>query len=288
MTMAVGAIVPTFRRTGRLLQTLELILDSRVPPAEVLVHVDAGDAESGPAIRDRFPSVRVIESDNRVGPSGGRNRLLREATSPFIASFDDDSYPIDPDFFSLVEQLFEQHPSAGMIAAGAIVHDGESVPDRRDNADWVADFVGCGCAYRRAAFMETDGYIDLPLSYGVEEADLTLQMHSRGWSILRSGLLRVRHATALEHHRAPEITAASVSNLARLAVLRYPSSLWPYATLQIANRVAWLLRNGRSAGVTEGLCGIPKALLHHRHARSPVPAATVRRVRALRRAPEPA
>ncbi len=82
-------------------------------------------------------------------------------------------------------------------------------------------------------------------AYGVEEADLTLQLHSRGWRILRSDLLRVRHATALEHHRTPEVTAASVSNLARLAMLRYPCSFWPYAGLQIANRVAWLLRNGR-------------------------------------------
>ncbi len=105
-----------------------------------------------------FPPLVVIEAARRVGPSGGRNRLLREATCPYVVSFDDDSYPIDPDFFDKVEQLFERHPSAGMLAAGAIVHDGEVVPDRRGTAAWVADFVGCGCAYRRAAFMETDGY----------------------------------------------------------------------------------------------------------------------------------
>ena len=288
MTPPVSAIIPTYCRTSALLRTLEVIFAYRLPPAEVLVHVDAGDYKSGQAVRSRFPTVLVIEAARRVGPTGGRNRLLREAACPYVASFDDDSYPIDPDFFDTVAQLFERHPSAGMLAAGAIVHDGEVIPDRSGSAAWVADFVGCGCAYRRAAFMQTDGYVALPLPYGVEEADLTLQLHARGWRILRSDLLRVRHATALDHHRAPEITAASVSNLARLAMLRYPSTLWPYAALQVANRVAWLLRNGRRAGVAAGLAEIPRAVLVHRHARSPVPAETVRRVRALRRAPEPA
>ena len=234
------------------------------------MHVDAGDPETRPAVRAAFPSVAVSRRRAASGRAVGETvfcgkrlpGLWRVSTTTAIQSI--------RDFFDSVGQLFDRDPSAGMLAAGAIVHDGEVSPDRSGSAAWTADFVGCGCAYRRAAFLETDGYVALPLPYGVEEADLTLQLHARGWRILRSDLLRVRHATALDHHRAPEITAASVSNLARLAMLRYPSSLWPYAALQIANRVTWLLRNGRRAGLASGLADIPRAVLDHRHARSPV------------------
>ena len=52
-------------------------------------------------------------SESTQGPGGGRNRLIGAATSPLIASFDDDSWPLDRDYFRLAAELFLAHPPCG-------------------------------------------------------------------------------------------------------------------------------------------------------------------------------
>lgn len=289
MTSPVGVIIPTYRRKSELLHTLRVILNCRMPPAELFVHVDAGDTESGPAVRAQFPFVTVIEAEHRVGASGGRDRLLREATSPYLVSFDDDSYPIDSDYFDQVARLFEKYPEAGVLAAGAIVHDGETVPERSERAMWVADFVGCGCAYRRNAYLETHGHVPVNFtSYGVEEVELSLQLHDRNWRVLQSDALRVRHATELTHRATVSARAQVIANIALVAYLRYPWRFFPYGALQVANRIKWLLTNGQRSGILRGLVAIPGTIWRYRNARRPVSAETIRFVRLRKRRPEDA
>ena len=70
-------------------------------PQEILVHIDAGDDTTETLLKEFFsPRVRWIQSSTRQGPGGGRNRLIREAKYPLIASFDDDSWPLDPNYMN--------------------------------------------------------------------------------------------------------------------------------------------------------------------------------------------
>ena len=68
-------------------------------PDQVLVHVDGNQQECYEALRNAFPRLDIILSIESVGPGGGRNKLVAAARHPLIASFDDDSYPIDECFF---------------------------------------------------------------------------------------------------------------------------------------------------------------------------------------------
>jgi GT2 family glycosyltransferase len=205
------------------------------------------------------------------------------AQHPYVASFDDDSSPIDPDFFADVGSLFEQNPRAGVIAAGAIVHDGETVPPRARSIAPAAEFVGCGAVVRRAAFLETRGYLPLELAYGAEEVDVSLQLLDKDWQILRSDALRVRHRTSRAHQATAEVTSAHIRNTALVGYLRYPFVLWSFVVLQVSRRVLWSLRNGRSAGVFHGLASIPRNLWRHRAQRAPVKARVIFATRGLRR-----
>lgn len=278
----VTAIVTAFERVPQTLQTLARLRSCQPAPAQVLVHVDGNRQQTAAAIRERDPSAQVLVSAGNIGPGGGRNRLIAAAEHEIVASFDDDSWPIDGDYFERLVGLFEQYPEAAILNA-ALFHRGEARRPATDHTEWRASFVGAGCAYRRGAFLATGGYVPLPTAYGMEEVDLSLRLHARRGRILHCERLRVEHDTDLAHHGSAEVTAASIANIALLAFLRYPAWMWPVGLAQVANRIWWLLRNGRQPGVVRGAMSIPAHLYAYRSWRAPLPASAVRSYLASRR-----
>ncbi|HEX7331838.1 MAG TPA: glycosyltransferase [Pyrinomonadaceae bacterium] len=283
----ITAIVTAYRRIEQTLETLRVLQSCTPPPGEILVHVDANEIDCVKAIRQAFPTIRILHGDAQLGPGGGRNKLVEAAQFEFVASFDDDSYPIDSDYFERAVKLFEQFPDASLLCA-ALYHIGESIGLDERSAQWTADFSGGACIYRRQAFLDAGGYVPLQVAYGMEEVDLALRLHSRGGKILTTPWLRVFHNTDLRHHAEPHVTAGSIANLALLAYLRYPVSFWAIGAAQCANRLLWLVRNGRYRGILKGLTMIPAHLRAHHRYRLPLSRHTVRSYLALRRAPVPA
>jgi GT2 family glycosyltransferase len=283
--MTISAIVTAYERIDQALATLRVIQSCVPAPDEVLVHVDANQIKCEDAIRNAFPDVRVLRSRNQIGPGGGRNKLIDAARFEFVASFDDDSYPIDSDYFARVRNVFERFPDASVICA-ALYHPGESIDLDDRSAKWTADFSGGACIFKRSAFLEAGGYVPLPVAYGMEEVDLAIRFHSRGGRILTTPWLRVFHNTDLQRHCDPRVTAGSIANLALLAYLRYPVSLWGIGLGQCANRLLWLVRHGRRRGILKGLTMIPAHLRANHQYRLPLSKRAVRSYLALRRNPE--
>jgi GT2 family glycosyltransferase len=280
----ISAIVTAYERIEQTLATLRVIRSCVPPPDEILVHVDANQSECENAVRNAFPDVRILRSEQQVGPGGGRNKLVAAARFELIASFDDDSYPIDSDYFARAITVFEKFPEASLICA-ALYHAGESIGLDERSAQWTADFSGGACIFRRQAFLDAGGYVPLPVAYGMEEVDLAIRLHSQGGKILNTPWLRVFHNTDLKHHGDPRVTAGSIANLALLAYLRYPVSLWGIGAGQCANRLLWLLKHGRRRGIFKGVTMIPGHVWANHQYRLPVSSKVVRSYLALRRAP---
>ncbi len=253
-------------------------------PAEILVHVDANQTQCEACYSSSVPRRNDSSSENRVGPGGGRNKLLAAAKSEFVASFDDDSYPIDADYFGRAISLFEKFPAATILCA-AVYHQGDVVASDVQLAEWVSDFSGGACIYRRSGFIATGGYVPLPIAYGMEEVDIALRLHAQGGRILKTPWLRVFHNTNLKHHATPEVTAASVANLALLAYLRYPPALWLVGLGQCCNRIFWLLRHGRWRGILTGVGQVPSLLKTYAAYRETVSPSVLKSYLRLRRLP---
>lgn len=282
----ISAIVTAYRRVDRTLQTLRAIEACVPPPAEILVHVDGNQTACAEAIRRSHPAARVLVSDAAVGPGGGRNKMIAAARHSIVASFDDDSQPIDADYFARVAEVLDEIPAASVVGAH-VYHRHDAVqPDVR-TAAWVADFSGGACAYRRDDFLATGGYVPLETAYGMEEVDLALRMHAQGRRLLQTAWLRVFHDTDLARHADPVVTAASVSNIALLTYLRYPVTMWAVGAAQCLNRIWWLLGHGRRRGVLRGLRGIPVLVRRHARERQLVRASAVLSYLRLRREPIP-
>lgn len=277
----VSVIIPTWRRLDPLRKTLRKLDGCNPAPAEILVHVDAGDDQTVPWLHEHAPQVQVLKSDERMGPGGGRNRLMSASTQPYVVSLDDDSYPLDADYFARVATSFEEHPEAGILVA-SMTNRGETAPESRHETTQVASFVGAGCAYRRDAWKDTAGYVPLPLAYGMEEVDLSLQLIEEGWSILRDQRLRVFHDTDLSHHTDSDTVAATIANHALLGYLRYPVSGWGLALAQFVNRIWWSIQVGRTEGVWEGIRQTPARLRKYRKWRDPVSWATLLQTQKLK------
>ena len=286
MKAGISAIVTAYERIDQTLATLRVIQSCGPGPDEILVHVDANQIECEKAIRNAFPAVGILRSNEQLGPGGGRNKLLNAAQFEFVASFDDDSYPIDSDYFGRALLLFEKFPDAAVISA-ALYHTGEPVQLDSRSAQWTADFCGGACIFRRRAFLEAGGYVPLPVAYGMEEVDLAIRLHAKGGKILTTPWLRVFHNTDLTRHGDPRVTAGSIANLALLTYLRYPVSLWFIGVGQCINRLLWLLRTGRRRGILQGVTMIPSHLWTNHRYRLPVSRRAVRSYLALRRAPVP-
>lgn len=263
-TCNVTVVIPTYQRPEALLKALERINQCTPKPDEIIVHIDGGDTVTKSALNcSEFKDIVIIKNTVKVGPGGGRNLAIARAKNAIVASFDDDSYPIDSDYFARLIQLFEIFPKASVIGS-AIFHQHEPILPDQKTASWVADFVGCGCAYRKDVFLRTKGYVQLPLAYGMEETDLSLRLHHLEWGVVHSSWLRVFHDTKLEHHNNPKITAASIANQALLVYLRYPVSLWWLGGIQCVSRVFWLTRHQRWNGILAGLGSIP-GLIQQQH-----------------------
>src|SRR5207302_6228378 len=136
--------------------------------------------------------------------------------TPLAVSFDDDSYPVDSDFFATVERLFLQNPCTALLEAN-VWHRSEPELPRATSLTPIPNYVGCGYAVRLDVYREMRGHLDRPVGYAMEELDLSLQLFVSGYQMMRAGGLRVFHDTDLHHHGSSEITSGSIMNVALYA-----------------------------------------------------------------------
>lgn len=274
-TVPVAVVIPTYGRGDKVLTTLEKVFACDPLPSEVWIHVDPPEGGLASLLASRHPNVHVLTSPNRLGPGGGRHQCLLACHSPYAVSFDDDSYPIDRDFFHRVVGLFETYPEAAVLGA-RIWYSGQVPEDRSDRFVRTRSYTGCGHAIRLSAYRRTRGYIVRPVAYGMEESDLALLLFSMNCGVFESADLRVCHDTDLAHHERPEIPAGMIANVALFAFLHYPVSMWGRACLQVANMVRFCVRKGRWRAIVPGVARIPSDCLDHRALRRPLPRRVIR------------
>ena len=277
----VTAMIPAHRRLAQTVDTIRRLQACDPPPGEILVHVSSAEQPMRETLARECPTVRVLLSEDNLGPGGGRNKMLEAARNELVASFDDDSYPLESDFFARLVDWFERVPEASIIAMN-IFEPADPRGELVREARWVADFVGCGCAYRRSHFLEAPGYVPIPIAYSMEEADLALRYGVRGRRILYVTDLRIYHDTQLQHHASAEVAGMQVANTALFAFLRYPMGRWPFALVQFGHKWVDTVRRGRFKGALLAFPYTVRQVFRYRRYRATVPAREFDRQRQLR------
>jgi GT2 family glycosyltransferase len=279
-TAPITVIIPTYNRGMAVISVLEKLQVFDPRPAAIVVHIDLNDGKLESELNRRFPDVVVLTSLIRRGPGGGPPSLPAGVPTPYAVSLDDDSYPVDTDFFAAVERLFREHPEVALLEAN-VWHRNESIKPRTGSLTSIPTYIGCGYAIRVEVYRTTRGHLD---RYGMEELDLALQLFVAGWQMMRAEELRVFHDTELKHHRSAEITAGSISNVALYGFLHYPVKAWGLIVAQLGSKVFYCVRRGRFGGLLSGLLQIPGDCYRNRMHRKPVPWETLKKYLEFRRA----
>ena len=281
----IAAIIPTYKRIDALRKSLQRIKSCSPAPDEIIVHVDANDNETAEWLALNHPDVVRLSSDTPMGPGGGRNKLIRKSSCKFIASFDDDSWPTHDNFFAEAVSILNSHKQVSLVGCKIIEGDLlESQSPEPDGIIQASSFVGCGCVFRRDDVIAAGSYVPMQFAYGMEELDVGLRMLETGMTLAYSSRLEVFHdCNRAAKHSLTKNNACQITNTALLPFLRYPLRYWPYALLQVANRVKFCLVTGRYAGIISGLLRIPYKCWQYRSHRSPVSKETIHRFLKLRR-----
>lgn len=279
-TCSISAVFPACIRVEETLRTIAAIKACDPAPDEIIVHVDGGNRAITDAIAKAHADVKLIHSDEFVGPGGARNKLVREAQHELVANFDDDSHPEHADYFARVLADFRLFPEMAVLSAA-------SQQSEKDMPGFmqIGILSGCGCVYRKSWFIKTTGHVPLRVAYCMEEVDLSLRLHHLGGRIIHDPDLQVEHLKAVPPRPDPELNARVLANIALMPFLRYPVVLWPLGLWHVLSRVGLAVRRGWWAGLGRGLLLIPAYFATYRSYREPVPVRSVISWFRLRRAP---
>lgn len=193
---------------------------------EVLV-VDSASSDDSPAmVRERYPEVRLYDSQVNLGYTGGNNLGIRESRGRYLLLLNPDTEVADDAVLQMVSAM-EKEPQLGVVGPQLRYADGsiqpsrrrfptlrtalvdstflgrwfpnhpelaryqvlERSPDERCRVDWL---VGA-CLLVRREVVDSVGYLDESYFMYSEELDWQKRIRDAGWGIAYVPAARVTH-----------------------------------------------------------------------------------------------
>lgn len=180
-----------------------------------VVLFDNGSTDGSPEwVTTRFPSVRMLRSDENVGFSRGNNEAIRATSSPFVVLLNNDADPA-PNWLGELIAAAASDPSVGMCASKMVRADDPTVmdtcgievdragigwdrysgePERTEEQAPYEIFGPCGGAalYHRE-MLDQVGLLDEDYFIYYEDIDLAWRAQRAGWRCLYVPSARVVH-----------------------------------------------------------------------------------------------
>ncbi|MGV0642841.1 glycosyltransferase family 2 protein [Mycolicibacterium sp. XJ879] len=198
-------VIASRNRAQELATVVARLLDTTACP---IVVVDNASEDDSVAIMRRITArsagrLRIVELGTNQG-AVGRNAGVAACTTPYVAFCDDDSWWTagSP---AIGAELFDSHPSLGLLAARTIVW-----PQRREDpftallADSalghrpdlpgpsILGFMSCAAMVRVHAFQQAGGFSDI-LHFRGEEQLLAFDLAALGWDLCYCPALTAIH-----------------------------------------------------------------------------------------------
>src|SRR6266446_863843 len=279
--MDLSVIVVSFNSAGfieRCLASVETCL--RGVNHEICVVDNASSDGSARLVRERFPSVTVIENLENLGFAAGVNRGLAATRGCYVLWLNPDAELFDGGVGDLID-YFEKHPRVGIIGPQLVDPSGEvqlscrSFPSLRTAlfhryslltrwfpknpgsseyllSDWdhgtarEVDWVSGACLLHRRHLLDEIGPLDERFFMYLEDVDFCLRARQAGWSVEYRPGMRVLHY----------IGGSSRAETFRTIVARH-RSIWRYYAKHFRRRHP--LKDAAVAAFVSARCGLEVA-----------------------------
>nr|WP_315152657.1 glycosyltransferase [uncultured Flavobacterium sp.] len=204
--MRASIVIVSKNRKEELLKTLKIIgllIDKF--QVEVLVFLD-GCTDDSEVLMNELKWVSWFVSAKSIGASAARQRLYPFAKGELLIGLDDDAHPLTKDFVSKIEILFQENATVGVLAFEEVKGVFESDSAALEQSEKIkkeflcSEFIGCGFAIRKSAYLETNGFpvwIDI---YG-EESCVAIEVLAKGFDILYTNQIKVNHRVNKEQRK---------------------------------------------------------------------------------------
>jgi GT2 family glycosyltransferase len=232
---------------ARCLRSLHVL----APIAErILVFDDASDSPAAGAIGASVPpgmEITVIRDERQVGYIAGRNRMMREAATPYVLLLDDDTVVFSAASVASGIAVLEQDPTVAAVAFAQAEEDGRPWPERMQPGRgaqpvYVSSFIGFAHLLRRDAFLRLGGYRESFVYYG-EEKDFCVRMLDAGLRVVFLPAALVGHVPDSAGRSATRYVRFVIRNDCLYSLYNEP---WPVVALSLPLRL-WRYRKMRAA-----------------------------------------
>lgn len=270
-------VIASRNRAPELATTITRLLATTQCP---IIAVDNGSEDDSVArirhFADQFPDrVTAIELNSNRG-AVARNVGVAACRTPNVAFCDDDSWWA-PGATEIAENIFDRHPTVGLLAARTIV-----MPDHREDpmvaelADSalgrrpdmpgpsVMGFMTCAVIVRKSAFIEAGGFSELLFFYG-EEQLLAMDLAARGWQLCYCPELTAYHQPSIVRGNPTSRNARELRNAVLTTWLRRPMRSCLRATGKLVLAALRDVEHARAA--MEALMSVPAVV----NSRRPLP-----------------
>jgi GT2 family glycosyltransferase len=221
--------VCTRDRQASLLRCLRSLRHAEGLIERVFVADDASAAPVEPAIRAEpggGAPVTVLRVETPIGPTAGRNRISREASTPFILYMDDDAALLPGTAVADALAVLRADPSVAGVAfaqadeSGTLYPPGAQ-PSAATEPALVRTFIGFAHLIRRDALLEVGGYREILGILG-EERELTLRLLDAGYRVVYLPGAPVAHLADPAGRDAKRFLYLTVRNDALSGLLNEP------------------------------------------------------------------
>ena len=191
-SIAVSVIIPTYNGASKIERCLTALRGQDFDQSFDVIVVNDGSTDGTSGVLAKYPEVRVITQAN-AGPAAARNRGVREAVAEIIVFTDDDCEPL-PNWLT---EMFKPFADPEVVGAKGVYRTRQrEIISRFVQADYedryrlmarqpTIDFIDTySAAFRRARFLEMDGYdTSFPVACA-EDVELSYRMAGKGWRML--------------------------------------------------------------------------------------------------------
>jgi GT2 family glycosyltransferase len=219
MARSLAVIVLNWNRKDDTLRCLASIERSSHASFDTIVVDNASSDDSVQAIRETFPTVRIMQNRTNLGYAGGNNVGLETALADgyeYILLLNNDTI-VDPLAFERLVSLAEREPKTGIVAPSIFyLDDPKRVWSAGGTIDWqrgivetsyfnapesalptkpyAADHVTGCCLLLRAEALRTAGLIDQRFFLYFEETEWCVRIARSGHQILVEPAAHIWHA----------------------------------------------------------------------------------------------